>query len=712
MSEKSRSIEEKKLEQALFDQSKKLRQDRQSGKTIKTAVALAKAIADAGTSSANGTKQKMPLTGKLAQVLALQKALLPTLVKKGRGQYKANLGAPAKPISGNHQTFGRASPSSKNKGKTAAPTSRPKMNSGGVSFHFKHTFISKNMAGSRDPNAKAAGTASAHQRYLERKDAPEREEGTASAHQHYMERKDAPERGAGPIPGHSVDPEDAHDAEICRPGKPLEVGNIGSTFQERFDFWERVERNERQGIERGGRVQCNIILELPHELSGQERLQILQEFARIFEERQLPHYGVIHKPDDNNDSRNYHAHFAYYDRPSRKLENGTWDFEDPDTRQNKDRESQGAPWVRSLRHRYSEIANRVLEKAGAEKRYDPRSFKDGGVDKIPEKHLGPKLAAMERQGYASTEGVHNGTVDAADHLAQIIERSKKNRHRVIQRIAPVRSVLDLAQGVGDEMVVAEAKELRQLTADYLLIERFLIGHTRRKALHQARKRIELARPYQTSKWAAKELESIDAVIAKRGLDPKTKKRRFGIYRRKKEAEEALSEIDRRYETDWIKLEGLDRKAEAYRLENAQILSKMDTSKKVLDARLSSFEIRREIAQKVKQVQDNVAAARDTATRTSAPAGAEATETATPARQRLGQNRVRIRATLPGLGGSLAKGMKDGTTSSGTGHENELSSQKAAEQLSENSVSANHTPPSAAKKKPPFNLTRKPGFSLK
>ena len=66
--------------------------------------------------------------------------------------------------------------------------------------------------------------------------------------------------------------------------------------------------------------------------------EILQAFATIFEERKLPHYGVIHKPDDNNDSRNYHAHFAYYDRPSSKLQNGTWDFEDADTKQNKDRE--------------------------------------------------------------------------------------------------------------------------------------------------------------------------------------------------------------------------------------------------------------------------------------------------------------------------------------------------------------------------------------
>ena len=92
----------------------------------------------------------------------------------------------------------------------------------------------------------------------------------------------------------------------------------------------------------------------------------------------------------------------------------------PTTRQNKDRDARGAIWIRDLRHFYSEVANRHLELAGVEKRYDPRSYKDGGVDKIPEKHLGPKLAAMERQGYASREGVHNGKIDADRQLVQVL----------------------------------------------------------------------------------------------------------------------------------------------------------------------------------------------------------------------------------------------------------------------------------------------------
>ena len=86
-----------------------------------------------------------------------------------------------------------------------------------------------------------------------------------------------------------------------------------------------------------------------------------------------------------------------------------------------------------------------------------------------------------------------------------------------QHIAPVRATLDLAAGETNEKVVEEATELRQLVGNYLINQRFLIGHARRKALLQARKRLELARPYQTVRWAERELEKIDASIPNTGV---------------------------------------------------------------------------------------------------------------------------------------------------------------------------------------------------
>jgi hypothetical protein len=490
MSEKSRKIEELELENVIFGPRRKtVRSEPQTQNAIRHATALAQAISKASAGSQTAKAAHSAAGSKLAQLRALQRALLPNLGKKARGQYKADLKAPGKATSGNFQKSVQAKQNAENTGKASELTSRPRMNSGGVTLHFKHTFVSRMTTGSRDPNARRSGTAAAHQRYLERTNAPERTDVAANG------PSTAQIAGPGSDQNGALPAEARGDngTEMSLAGKPLEVGNIGETCQERSDFWDRVERNECQGIERGGRVQCRLVIELPHELTGEQRLRILQDFARKFQERGLPHYGVIHKPDENNDDRNYHAHFAYYDRPSRKLDNGTWDFEDADTRQNKDRDARGAIWIRDLRHFYSEVANRQLEDAGVEKRYDPRSYKDGGVDKTPEKHLGFKFAAMERQGYASKEGVHNGKIDANHQLGKVIERSQKSRSEVMQRLAPVRATLDLAAGETDKTVIEEAKELRQLAGNYLTNEKFLIGHTRRKALLQARKKTRTAK---------------------------------------------------------------------------------------------------------------------------------------------------------------------------------------------------------------------------
>jgi hypothetical protein len=712
MSEISRKIEELELEKVIFgSRRKRVRSETQTHNAIRHATALAQAISKATAGSRTAKAAQSDAGSKLAQLQALQKVLLPTLGKKGRGQYKADLKAPGKATSGNVQRSVQAKQNAQKTGRGSEPTARLRMNSGGVTFHLKHTFVSRMTTGSRDPNARRSGTASAHQRYLERTNAAERTDGAANG------------PSTTPVAGLGGDAGPGNEVSLA--GGPLEVGNIGETRQERSEFWERVEHNERQGVERGGRVQCRLVIELPHELTGEQRLSILQAFARRFEERGLPHYGVIHAPDENNDDRNYHAHLAYYDRPSRKSGNGTWDFEDPATRQNKDRDARGAMWIRDLRQFYSEVANQHLEAAGVEKRYDPRSYKDGEVDKPPDQHLGSKLAAMERQGYASREGVHNGKVDADRHLLQVLERSQQSRYRVRQHLAPVRATLDLATGETNEKVIEEATELRQLVGNYLINERFLIGHARRKALLQAHKRLELARPYQTVKWAERELEKIDAAIPTRGFDTKQKSRRTGVHRRKAEAEAVLADIDQRYGPEWAKLEALDKKAEALRKETALLLSRLDTYKKALDFRLSGTEIQRDLAARISRQPQPDPAHRQTPT--------PPTKTA-PFEPRQSQTRVQIRATLLGLTAALAReaafqstenvpsSQKQATATDfaapdpqNSSPETELSPKKPAdientpERLSEN---GNHTLPSAAKKKSPFSLPRRPQITLK
>ena len=95
---------------------------------------------------------------------------------------------------------------------------------------------------------------------------------------------------------------------------------------------------------RGGRVQNRIIAELPWELEGRERVEIVRNFTNKLAEKGLPFWAVIHAPDHNNDQRNFHVHIIYYDRPAGRMRDPknpaapeVWDFEIEDEKVYKSR---------------------------------------------------------------------------------------------------------------------------------------------------------------------------------------------------------------------------------------------------------------------------------------------------------------------------------------------------------------------------------------
>lgn len=298
---------------------------------------------------------------------------------------------------------------------TKAAVSGTRPNSGqGVTFHFKHSFISKRnsvSSGYRDMTS-----APAHQRYIERAGA--------------AEMRDS---GQGEPGTHAL----------------LSFGNIDGNKEDRVEFWRLVERVE--GVT--GRVQCRMIVELPHEIDAGSREKIARGFCSILEDHGFPYWCVVHAPDTHNDRRNYHMHIAYYDRPAARLEDGQWDFaakelvrwnngqkrEGYPHRQPKNRSAQGAAWIKKLRHHFAETANDTLADAGVAKRYDARSYRESGVGKMPTRHLGNKLALAEAQGLDTAIGAINTRREIAfrlDRPAQIYARAALAINTLIERIAP------------------------------------------------------------------------------------------------------------------------------------------------------------------------------------------------------------------------------------------------------------------------------------
>jgi len=177
---------------------------------------------------------------------------------------------------------------------------------------------------------------------------------------------------------------------------------------------------------RGGRIQNRVIAELPFELEGRERLEIVRDFTNKLAERNFPFWAVIHAPDQNNDARNFHVHIIYYDRPATRMKdpknpNGPelWDFEIKEEKvyknytrrvitpyaHDKPRDVNGRDWIPKLREHWEQVSNKIMEKAGVIKRYDARSYEAMGIQLDPLKHIPSKTFNKERKGDLTEDGV-------------------------------------------------------------------------------------------------------------------------------------------------------------------------------------------------------------------------------------------------------------------------------------------------------------------
>lgn len=308
-------------------------------------------------------------------------------------------------------------------------SSRP-LTDRGVTFHFRHTFVSK--------KGRSKTSAAAHQSYIERESAVDRGEATSS-----NGKTDA-----------------------------LSFGTLGDTPKDRRAFWRKLE--EASGMR--GRIQCRLVVEIPHELSAARREALARTFCATFSEKSLPFWCSLHAPSDRNDKRNYHMHIVYSDRPARRLSDGRWDFEIEETRngrtrrpfrQNKDREAQGSQWIKSLREFYAECANGELSKSGHRKRLDPRSYREAGVPKAPTLHLGPQAWSLEAAGEPTKPGASNSIKEIlfrTSAWSALLSRQLQRIERLILDVSERMKLNETARKIGTALKTA-AERYRSITVE-------------------------------------------------------------------------------------------------------------------------------------------------------------------------------------------------------------------------------------------------------
>ncbi len=202
-------------------------------------------------------------------------------------------------------------------------------------------------------------------------------------------------------------------------------------MQDRSQLWNAVEKVERR---KDSQLARDLILSLPHELSHEQRVELVRSFVRSeFVSEGMIADLAVHAPDRGGDGRNHHAHVMLTMRALTSEGFGP-----------KVREWNATERLEQWREHWAGEVNRHLERHGHEARVDHRSLDEQGIDREPEPKQGPTATEMERKGRASHAGddrraaqQRNGdraqiAAELAGVTAEIIdlqqERARRERH--------------------------------------------------------------------------------------------------------------------------------------------------------------------------------------------------------------------------------------------------------------------------------------------
>lgn len=181
---------------------------------------------------------------------------------------------------------------------------------------------------------------------------------------------------------------------------------------DRQTLWNEVEKKEfnaNGSMKENARLAKEYTCALPHELTDQERIKIVDDFCRDFvKKHNVIVDACIHAPHDNDDetnNKNYHVHIMFTTRVVNEkggLGKKQRTFNDD-----------GPKVLKDSRATFAKVVNTALENAGLDERIDHRSYKDQGLDFLePTAHEGHEVTALRRQGIDTEISLKNDAIKA------------------------------------------------------------------------------------------------------------------------------------------------------------------------------------------------------------------------------------------------------------------------------------------------------------
>ena len=210
---------------------------------------------------------------------------------------------------------------------------------------------------------------------------------------------------------------------------------------ERNELWNLAETTETR---KNSRTAREIVVNLPYELSGRERIMLVNEFAKDL----ATQYGVavdvaVHTPDAQGDNRNHHAHIMLTTRKLERLESGRValtsksQLEMSNTQLKERNLPTASDELKLIRKQWADLTNKHLKEANVDARIDHRSHKDRGLEQLPTQKLGWEASAMERKGIATDKGDYNRMVKAFNQTLNqvaVLDKSINEREQSNDRL--------------------------------------------------------------------------------------------------------------------------------------------------------------------------------------------------------------------------------------------------------------------------------------
>lgn len=203
--------------------------------------------------------------------------------------------------------------------------------------------------------------------------------------------------------------------------------------KDRQKLWNEVEKIEKA---KNSQLAREVEVALPKELSRENQIELVREYTKEnFTDKGMVADISIHDKGDGNP----HAHIMLTMRPFK--EDGTWGAKSKKeyvldkqgekiklpSGEYKSNKVSSTDWDKKetllkWRENWAKDCNKYLEREGHQQRIDHRSYKDQGLEKVPTKHEGHIVRAMESRGIQTEIGDINRQIQEQNKMAELIDK--------------------------------------------------------------------------------------------------------------------------------------------------------------------------------------------------------------------------------------------------------------------------------------------------